>query len=296
MAAIYENAFITVIAVDGESAGHGLRGIGVSSQMRQYRPRKFNFSQDLCLLSGSSDEEEGSYLHKWHMRAWTFQERAISRRKLIFVNGAVCWECRHARISKTGTMASNLMGRWPHYMVGRATFPDLWTYFNLVAGYNHRHLTYSSDAQKAFSAVLDVMSSGFPGGFLFGIPEFCFDIGLLWTSSEKWPLTRRTMFLSWSWMGWAGPVELLWDFRQAAWDVEWREVKCRVVHSPVWVEPTTSWKKVARDGEHTRISNDYSYYQDYTQQSRGYYRKPGLHLPATSEPLPAGWTYEDRGT
>jgi hypothetical protein len=90
MAAIYENAFITVIAVDGESADHGLRGIGVSFQMRQYRPRKFNFSRDLCLLSGSRDEEEESYLHKWHVRAWTFQERAIARRKLIFVNGTVC--------------------------------------------------------------------------------------------------------------------------------------------------------------------------------------------------------------
>jgi hypothetical protein len=180
-------------------------------------------------------------------------------------------------------------------MVARATFPDLWTYFNLVAGYNHRHLTYPSDVQEAFSAVLDVMSSGSPGGFHFGIPEFCFDIGLLWASSKKWPLTRRTMFPSWSWMGWAGPVELLWDFRQAAWDIEWKEVGWRVVHSPVWVEPTTSWKKVAHDGEPTRISNDYSFYRDYTQQSFGYYKKPGLRLPTTSKPLPAGWTYEDRG-
>ncbi|ORY02743.1 heterokaryon incompatibility protein-domain-containing protein [Clohesyomyces aquaticus] len=89
MAAIYENAFITVIAVDGERADHGLRGIGLSSQMRQYRPRMFEFSPDLCLLSSNFEEEEKSYLHKWHMRAWTFQERAISRQKLIFVNGTV---------------------------------------------------------------------------------------------------------------------------------------------------------------------------------------------------------------
>lgn len=283
MAQIYENAFITVVAVDGEDADHGLRGIGGPSQLRQYRPRIFPFSPKLELRSANDEEEEEDFLHKWHMRAWTFQERAISRRKLIFVDGTIYWECR---VCKKFEIDSNRlggfirMGCWPHHMVERANFPDLRTYFDLVEGYNHRHLTQASDAQRAFSAVLDFMSSGFPGGFHFGIPEFCFDIGLLWIPSGEWPLSRRSMFPSWSWMGWAGPVDLPGYFRLNAWKIEQKD---RVCNPLVTVKPTTLWKKVTQHNKLARISNTYSDYQNFT------------HRRLSSQTrLPKGWTYETR--
>jgi hypothetical protein len=288
MAQDYENAFITVIAVDGENAYYGLRGIGGPSQNRHYRPKAFEISSSMTLASADVEEEEQSYLHKWHTRAWTFQERSIARRKLVFVNGTVyweCWTCREFEVDTHDWEKTVSMGRWPHHMVERLTFPDLRTYFKLVEGFNYRHKTRLSDAHDAFSAVLQVMSSGFPGGFHYGIPEFCFDIGMLWTASEDWPLTRRPMFPSWSWLGWSGAVELPQPLRLNAWEIDLAPYR-----TPVYVTPTTSWHRTTLDGRCISVDKTYSKYQAFTERPKEICAK--LDISGTSQGLlPEGWTY-----
>jgi hypothetical protein len=46
-------------------------------------------------------------------------------------------------------------------------------------------------------------TSSFPGGFLFALPEFMFDIALLWESVRDHNV-RRERLPSWSWIAWEG--------------------------------------------------------------------------------------------
>lgn len=76
-------------------------------------------------------------------------------------------------------------------------------YFNLCESFSKRKLTYANDALKAFSAITQSFSPSFPGGFFFGLPEFMFDLALLWSLATPRNV-RRGMFPSWSWAAWEG--------------------------------------------------------------------------------------------
>jgi hypothetical protein len=76
---------------------------------------------------------------------------------------------------------------------------------------NRRNLTYPEDILDAFAGILTHLSRSFPGGFISGLPQMCFDAALLW---QPWtPMIRRkaigrsasdAVLPSWSWAGWAG--------------------------------------------------------------------------------------------
>jgi Heterokaryon incompatibility protein (HET) len=93
MASIYAESCFTIIAADGEDANHGLRGIGGQALPRVYKPTYFEFSTNVKLLYSHINESRANP-PIWHTRYWTFQERAVSRRTLVFVDGIVYWQCR----------------------------------------------------------------------------------------------------------------------------------------------------------------------------------------------------------
>jgi hypothetical protein len=88
---------------------------------------------------------------------------------------------------------------WPYHALVIHLWPDLEQYFSLVGGYNSHSLTFESDALRAFTTIIKVCNRTFRNGFLFGIPEFLFDVGLLWSAPNG--LKRRKDFPSWSWSG-----------------------------------------------------------------------------------------------
>jgi hypothetical protein len=112
MASIYSNACFTIVAADGNEADFGLRGIHTSSGPRTYFQNMINF-HDLgfqfrppmkplqLLMEGGSLEGSKSL---WHSRGWTFQERAVSKRCLVFCQdelGSVKWECEEGMQCET---------------------------------------------------------------------------------------------------------------------------------------------------------------------------------------------------
>lgn len=50
----------------------------------------------------------------------------------------------------------------------------------LLESFSVQDLTYPCDSLDAFAGVLGALETSFRGGFLFGLPESCSDIGLLW--------------------------------------------------------------------------------------------------------------------
>jgi hypothetical protein len=279
MASIYANSYFTIIAADGYDANYGLRGVDSHSSPRSYEEMSFEFTTNFKMIQKPEPESREAF---WHTRAWTFQERAVSPRNLVFTHNTVYWQCRTAiwyeniRAELDGITSSDFPESMelslidhPSYALKVKPWPDIGQYFTLVNGYNNRDLSFESDALRAFSAVTTAMSKSFPGGFHLGLPVFLFDVGILWSRSAS--SKRRSSFPSWSWLGWTGHVHIPFGYRHA-----WKPVfeNCE---AEVEIKPLVDWYAIHRDGV-SRHLIDNSYH---------------LHKADVLDPdfsLPEGWT------
>lgn len=108
MGSIYDSAFLTIVAASGLDCNSGLPGLRAGS--RSFEPEdaivipptahQVGLSLLTTCHSHGSDFNE---LHNlawddvepsvWNSRGWTLQERALSRRNLIFTREQVLWAC-----------------------------------------------------------------------------------------------------------------------------------------------------------------------------------------------------------
>jgi hypothetical protein len=97
MDTIYANAQLTIIAAAGDDPTFGLPGAGGRSRIPQplVRVGEHLIASTLPSLSFSLRET------KWASRAWTYQEGLLSKRRLIFTDRQVAFECNsmHCRES-----------------------------------------------------------------------------------------------------------------------------------------------------------------------------------------------------
>ncbi|KAH0430624.1 hypothetical protein CcaCcLH18_07659 [Colletotrichum camelliae] len=214
MDSIYQRAELTIIAAAGEDPSYGLPGASA-----------------------------------WYTRGWTFQEGILSRRRLVFTDEQVYYECdsMHCYESIIGDLQSlheedktrfkeilkgGLFGRgsdldgFSQSSWGPQRYESL--LHKLIEQYTERVLTYDSDSLNAFSGIL----RSFERSPLFissiwgvtirrtedsaGGDEASFVAGLSWRF-EIWrrgdgrsPNRRRKGFPSWSWCGWTGGVCFEW--------------------------------------------------------------------------------------
>ena len=194
MGSIYHHAYITIIAADGTDANHGIRGVGNGSYPRNsefLESRRLEFSPT-CRMAAAvvySDplddyEDRGKSQICWNQRAWTYQERILSKRSIIFCRGTVFWECltclsyEEFAGEPEGVMTRRRSSNSMPLPFGPTLWPDLREFAALVLQYNNRSLTFEGDALDAFTAILNSLSFKFEDGFFFGLPEAFFDIGL----------------------------------------------------------------------------------------------------------------------
>ncbi|OCL05549.1 hypothetical protein AOQ84DRAFT_379477 [Glonium stellatum] len=287
MASIYANAYFTIIAADGGDANHGLQGTGFGSCPRSYTPDVLKFSPE-CSMVKAPEYESQFNRREWHKRGWTYQERILSDRNMVFFRSTIFWECCQsiwfeelAGEPDGVTTKASLRQRDGQYSYQHTRWPDFLFYSRVFSLYNNRLLTYQSNALAAFSATLRVMCRSFKGGFFYGIPEIFFDLGLLWRPNT--PVLRRTsaeidkeypMFPSWSWIGWEGNVIItnLSRLYQLLWDG-------RTTDLPIEISPAVVWYKTNKqNGKRASIDNSYHTFQ-----------RVGADL---SKPLLQGWSRE----
>ncbi|GAP91549.1 putative heterokaryon incompatibility protein [Rosellinia necatrix] len=232
MGSIYANSYMTIIAGDGADADYGLRGScpGVS-QPREFRSPMLSFRPGSRTIMIEPDFEGYT---EWSRRGWTYQERMLSRRNLMFLDDRVFWECYGAMwveefalepsrqkhpVQKEVTTADDTEDTDDIKDVRRSLFysrshdlqitqwPDIDQYDTLVSKYTTLVLSFPSDGLNAFLGIIQAMSRSFRGGFLYGLPEYFFDYALLW---RPWlPIRRRPTgndanLPSWSWVAWSG--------------------------------------------------------------------------------------------
>lgn len=236
MGLIYSCAFITIIGACGNGADDGLRGL---------RPGSRDFHQEaievipgkLGLVATCSSRQvwtqksdpmsaelrrEDVDASTWSTRAWTYQERSLSRRCLIFAEGQVFWACdggifcedshfEHPDVLKglersendgplrmdladtTGgrgalafkTIDGILSKRW-------TTSRQFWQrYARDVETYSSRKMTMIGDVFNAFRSALEAYTKLSGEEFLWGHPKSQMGLSLLWQPTRNSTLYRR---------------------------------------------------------------------------------------------------------
>lgn len=217
---IYGHAKLTICAADGTDSSAGLRAMHAREHDHHQYMKECVTGVRLMV---SRPPEAGIKASTWDKRAWTFQERLLSPRCLIYTEGRVYFQCLSTGMSedifadKQGAGWSLDLVQAPLRMLGDLGRRAPWVYVNFVSLYTSRNLTKPRDILAAFNGVSNFMRKALGAPFIFGLPSSHFDLALLW-EPEKALKRRRPRkndekgkadfngmeFPSWSWCGWWG--------------------------------------------------------------------------------------------
>ena len=152
-----------------------------------------------------------TYIQKssWSLRAWTLQERLLSRRCLIFAGSRVFFQCRSS-VMREDIVSERREAGWT---IENTALPDIWeslesraheAYARTVESYTVRHLSFSGDRLSAFAGIGSLIGEAMGARLLHGLPNSCFDWALLWQPLEAPQRQISADLPSWSWCGWDG--------------------------------------------------------------------------------------------
>ncbi|KAF2112362.1 hypothetical protein BDV96DRAFT_649158 [Lophiotrema nucula] len=181
MNAIYQRAAFVIIAAAGRDAHYGLPGIS--------RPRRSNVQIKVRINSTTlvtKNPVPSKLVHDshWNTRAWTYQEGLLARRRLIFTDDQMLFECkamcclegvhlppyvtekrlfRNARFTyEVGGMIQKALSY--HTSDAKERAPIVWDKINV---YLTKSLTYESDA---LNAIIGILSSDENIQHIGGVP------------------------------------------------------------------------------------------------------------------------------
>ncbi|KAI1386063.1 heterokaryon incompatibility protein-domain-containing protein [Hypoxylon trugodes] len=214
---IYGSSMLTICAADGENADAGLVALKEKEKPPVQVVATCAPGVDLILHQSPEASIENS---TWNRRAWTFQERLLSKRCLIFRDGRIYFQCRSTSMSEdifaepTGCGWSLDLIHSPLQMLSQLKDRSLWFYIRCVSLYTLRELSEPFDILAAFSGMCKFMQrTSVVAPFIFGLPSSHFDFALLWqpvgyssrlTESKRSnePKYKDMKFPTWSWCGW----------------------------------------------------------------------------------------------
>jgi hypothetical protein len=199
-----------------QDAESGLPGVGIMNRKRSAPPilrvKDVNVGVRLPYSLYRALEDA-----VWASRGWTFQEKVLSSRQLVFTEDELYYICLEGEIGEFECHQSNEIKFTRGTLVefggvlatahGRVPFQ---IYGDCVDAYSKRNLSYPADILNGFAGLTSFLSDKFHWKFCWGLPDDHFGLALLWTSSST---TRRETrdsrgrsFPSWSWAGWLGAV------------------------------------------------------------------------------------------
>lgn len=223
---IYRNAYLTVVGAAGSGADAGLPGVTTTrprkiKQQAALSNGKYRFlvsQRPLESLMGETHAKAERATSEWNTRAWTYQERIFSPRKVVFLEEGVHYNCNcmtwmedldedsvrsgtpyfqmfdfdvvdgagvdddvaesYAKQSMTSIPLDTGLPSKDCYTCNTFDTPTLDDYCAVVREYTSRHLTKEKDILNAFTGILQALK--FENGFHFGMPEKFFSACLLW--------------------------------------------------------------------------------------------------------------------
>ncbi|KUJ22309.1 HET-domain-containing protein, partial [Mollisia scopiformis] len=179
MDAIYANAFITIIAAAGDGPDYGLPGVE--------RPRKvhphllIDRNHLVSTLPHASALVNSS---RWASRGWTYQEGILSKRRLIFTDEQVYFECSNLycaeslrlstsedqilRMESRTRFLANLPSR--HFPQDRTEL-NPWQIMSCISDFSKRQLSFASDTLNALQGIFRMFAKAkTPVYNLCGVP------------------------------------------------------------------------------------------------------------------------------
>ncbi|KAK8004717.1 heterokaryon incompatibility protein [Apiospora arundinis] len=296
MAAIFENASLTIVACDGHDAEFGLRGLRHSPRLKT-RPGILRLAPGVALTARTEVRIRDT---PWSQRGWTLQEQIFSRRSLVFFKNTVQWMCRSAKYYEDVDAPPDLPAEALIIDGGETRerlnplelsldVPDLSVLSELISYYSRRDLTYQEDVMRAFSSTFGAMQGAFPRGFIHGLPVSFFDASLIWRSSYGRMARRQVSRAdaqcppSWTWAGWKG------GFDSCAWTSAYymispRRGTSRAHWEAFQVIPMLDWyTKESMDSDEEQRIPFQNEWHNYKSKFMG-----------KEHDLPEGWVYKLR--
>jgi hypothetical protein len=294
MDTIYRCAILTIVAAAGNDANAGLPGVHPRSRWIQQVVGEVN---GMDLISVRRPYLQALMKSTWSTRGWTFQEKILSARRLIFSDYQVFYQCDHTTWCEDTIFEFDDPSpyhedpRWP------SALAPFGRYMNLVEEYSWRTLSFEKDALDAFTGIFNILKPDL-GEFIFGLPETAFHAALLWHFRFGEPAVRRMEsntpngevvvlhFPSWSWVGWKNRIE--YQRLPVPLDIcvtsevvfhHWNSDRCIHTIPGIGHASTDVEDKMRAHLHHTKSSPDrYSTYL--------YFFAPSAHFLVDREPLP----------
>lgn len=169
MDSIYRGAFVTIIAAAGSGSDYGLPGVS--------RPRKaatsFGIGSHAFVVMENPREDVESSL--WNTRGWTYQEMLLSRRRLIFTDRQVYFQCRKGltmeQLDKSfaSTKLATLISRGKEILPIQNEAFTIHDIYARLEEYYPRSLRYETDNINAFAGIFRELSGRTSDGYDYGL-------------------------------------------------------------------------------------------------------------------------------
>ncbi|KAM0254850.1 hypothetical protein ACHAQJ_006391 [Trichoderma viride] len=218
MDAIYEGAALTIIAACGINDSSGLPGIGTTAR----RPQKVVAYEGIKFLWTKRSPEQYIKSSRWSTRGWTFQEAILSRRRLVFTEGDIYFECKTMHCRENDYQSLDAL-----HIKNRSKIQSLLQsfcqYLTYVEEYTGRALSYETGSLNAFKGIMRMFKKRRKSlAHIEGLPFPTIDNRRGLISWFAWSLSwchttlcwsgpakpkRRYDFTSWSWAGWDSKVK-----------------------------------------------------------------------------------------
>jgi Heterokaryon incompatibility protein (HET) len=207
MDSIYRCADVTIIAACGQDCHYGLPGVNGTPR----RPQPVASVGNVKVFSSMPHPRHHVQSSKWAERGWTLQEAVLSRRRLVFTDDQLYFECDSMQFSESPVPNLDLiynsggnfsplsqrrllsveMGHHFSTLDYSRRFSQEDSYKKLVNQYTKRALTFEEDRPRAFLGIIrhfakedfhELWGIFFSGGVREDRTK-CFTRGLLWAHS-----------------------------------------------------------------------------------------------------------------
>ncbi|KAK0122500.1 hypothetical protein ONS95_010730 [Cadophora gregata] len=218
MGRIYGGSTLTIIAAAGESPHYGLPG--VSSTLKTPQPE---IRVDNYCLAGFLPPRKEVKKSMWNSRGWTYQEGILSKRRLVFTESQVLFQCLGSHCSDSISVPFRALHSkrsvffesvdFGYFFPSAIQLKNTSSVLSQIERYRYRNLSVDADALDAIAGVFKMYgSTKQPVRFLCGLHIFSKELlrtesntdilvkALSWLACES--LVRRPHFPSWSWVGW----------------------------------------------------------------------------------------------
>jgi hypothetical protein len=210
MDVIYQGAILTIVSAAGIDANGGLPGVRPVSRLLKQQAETVKGVDLITTLRPFLPVIRNA---KWDTRGWTFQEKMLSSRLLVFTEHQIFWHCNAATWFEDAVLENRDQGLAvkltedkgiSHFNKPARDLPPFARYASLLRGYANRDLSRSEDALTAFMGITETLRPDLGHIFIWGLPQSMFDAAFLWRTMNHFPQRRRAQFPSWSWTAWEG--------------------------------------------------------------------------------------------